>query len=77
MSKIFHDIEYFDNLYDAVKNVDGIIIITEWNEFRSLDLQKIKKIMKGNIILDTRNILDMDALSSLGFVYDNIGRIKK
>ena len=77
MSKIFHDIEYFDNLYDAVKNVDGIVIITEWNEFRSLDLQKIKKIMKGNIILDTRNILDMDELSSLGFVYDNIGRIKK
>ena len=77
MSKIFHDIEYFDNLYDAVKNVDGIVIITEWNEFRSLDLQKIKKIMKGNIILDTRNILDMDELSSLGFIYDNIGRIKK
>ena len=77
MSNIFHDIEYFDNLYDAVKNVDGIVIITEWNEFRSLDLQKIKKIMKGNIILDTRNILDMDELSSLGFVYDNIGRIKK
>ena len=77
MSKIFHDIKYFDNVYDAVKNVDGIVIITEWNEFRSLDLQKIKKIMKGNIILDTRNILDMDELSSLGFVYDNIGRIKK
>ena len=77
MSKIFHDIEYFDNIYDSVKNVDGIVIITEWNEFRSLDLQKIKKIMKGNIILDTRNILDMDELSSLGFVYDNIGRIKK
>ena len=77
MSNIFHDIEYFDNLYAAIKNVDGIVIITEWNEFRSLDLQKIKKIMKGNIILDTRNILDMDELSSLDFVYDNIGRIKK
>ena len=77
MSKIFQDIEYFDNLYDAVKNVDGIVIMTEWNEFRSLDLQKIKKIMKGDIILDTRNILDMDELSSLDFVYDNIGRIKK
>ena len=77
MSNIFHDIEYFDNLYAAIKNVDGIVIMTEWNEFRSLDLQKIKKIMKGNIILDTRNILDMDELSSLDFVYDNIGRIKK
>ena len=77
MSNIFHDIEYFDNLYAAIKNVDGIVIMTEWNEFRSLDLQKIKKIMKGNIILDTRNILDMDELSSLDFIYDNIGRIKK
>ena len=77
MSKIVDDIEYFNNLYDAVKNTDGIVIMTEWNEFRSLDLQKIKNIMKGNIILDTRNILDMDELSSLGFIYDNIGRIKK
>ena len=77
MSNIYHDIEYFDNLYAAIKNVDGIVIMTEWNEFRSLDLQKIKNIMKGNIIFDTRNILDMNELSSLGFVYDNIGRIKK
>ena len=77
MSKIVDDIEYFNNLYDAVKNTDGIVIMTEWNEFRSLDLQKIKNIMKGNIILDTRNILDMDELASLGFIYDNIGRIKK
>ena len=77
MSKIVDDIEYFNNLYDAVKNTDGIVIMTEWNEFRSLDLQKIKNIMNGNIILDTRNILDMDELASLGFIYDNIGRIKK
>ena len=77
MSNIYHDIEYFDNLNAAIKNVDGIVIMTEWNEFRSLDLQKIKNIMKGNIIFDTRNILDMNELSSLGFVYDNIGRIKK
>ena len=77
MSNIYHDIEYFDNLYATIENVDGIVIMTEWNEFRSLDLQKIKNIMKGNIIFDTRNILDMNELSSLGFVYDNIGRIKK
>ena len=77
MSNIFHDIEYFDNLYAAIENVDGIVIMTEWNEFRSMDLQRIKNIMKGNIIFDTRNILDMNELSSLGFIYDNIGRIKK
>ena len=51
--------------------------MTEWNEFRSLDLKRIKNIMRGDIILDTRNILNMDELSDLGFTYDNVGRVKK
>ena len=77
MSKIINDIEYHNDIYEAVKDVDGIVIMTEWNEFRSLDLKRIKSIMRGNIVLDTRNILSMDELSELGFVYDNVGRIKK
>ena len=77
MGKIINNINYFDNLYDAVNNVDGVVVMTEWNEFRSLDLKKIKSKMSGNIFLDTRNIISMDELSSIGFVYDNVGRIKK
>tara|TARA_B110000116_G_scaffold216299_1_gene193175 strand:- start:5570 stop:6883 length:1314 start_codon:yes stop_codon:yes gene_type:complete len=77
MSTIFKDIEYYDNIYDAIEGVDGVVIMTEWNEFRALDLEKIKNLMKNNIILDTRNILDMNQLSSLGFTYDNVGRFKK
>ena len=77
MSKIFNNIEYHNNIYDSVKDVDGIVIMTEWNEFRSLDLKRIKKNMRGDIVLDTRNILSMDELAELGFVYDNVGRIKK
>ena len=77
MSTIYKDIEYYNSLYDAVKGAEGVVIMTEWNEFRSLDLHKIKNMMSGNIILDTRNIIDMDELSSFGFSYDNIGRIKK
>jgi UDPglucose 6-dehydrogenase len=77
MSTIFKDIEYYDNIYDAIEGVDGVVIMTEWNEFRALDLEKIKNLMKNNIILDTRNILDMNQLSSLGFNYDNVGRFKK
>ena len=72
MYKIFNDIEYHNNIYDAVNGVDGIVIMTEWNEFRSLDLKRIKNIMRGDIILDTRNILNMDELSDLGFTYDNV-----
>jgi len=50
--------------------------MTEWNEFRALDLPRIKKIMKSAFILDTRNIVNMSELSDLGFIYDNVGRIK-
>ena len=77
MSTVYKDIEYYNSLYDAVEGAEGVVIMTEWNEFRSLDLHKIKNMMSGNIILDTRNIIDMDELSSFGFSYDNIGRIKK
>ena len=77
MSKIIKDINFFDNLYDAVNNVDAVVIMTEWNEFRSLDLKKVKSKMRGNIFLDTRNIISMEELSSLSFAYDNVGRMKK
>ena len=77
MAKIINSIDYFDNLIGAVNEVDAVVIMTEWNEFRSLDLKKIKSKMSGNIFLDTRNIISMDELSSLGFVYDNVGRLKK
>jgi len=76
MEKIFNNISYYNNVYETVKEVDGVVIMTEWNEFRGLDLQKIKKLMRGKVFLDTRNIVNMDELSTLGFNYDNIGRIK-
>ena len=76
MAKIIKNINYFDSLYDAVNKVDAVVIMTEWNEFRSLDLKKIKNQMNGNIFLDTRNIISMEELHSFGFSYDNIGRIK-
>ena len=76
MMKLFKNISYFDNVYDAIKGADALVIMTEWNEFRSLDLHRIKNTMKSAFILDTRNIINMPELSKLGFVYDNIGRIK-
>ena len=76
MEKIFNDIHYSDNVYDAIDGVDALVIMTEWNEFRALDLNRIKKSMRNNYVLDTRNVMNMKDLSDLGFVYDNIGRIK-
>ena len=76
MSKLFSDVSYFKDVYEAIDGVDALVIMTEWNEFRSLDLARIKKSMKGPYVLDTRNILNMIELSRLGFTYDNVGRIK-
>ena len=76
MYELFNNISYFDDVYDAVKGADALAVMTEWNEFRALDLPRIKNIMESAFILDTRNIINMSELSKLGFVYDNIGRIK-
>ena len=76
MSKLYNNISYFDDVYDAIKGTDALVIMTEWNEFRALDLSRIKNIMKSALILDTRNIVNMLELSKLGFKYDNVGRIK-
>lgn len=73
--KIFGDsIEYADNEYKAMNNSDALMILTEWNQYRSLDLEMAKKLMKGNIILDARNILEIDKAKELGFIYEGVGR---
>jgi UDPglucose 6-dehydrogenase len=75
--KKYHgDIRYFKSWQKAVKDADACIILTEWNEFRGMDLNELKSLMKTPIVLDTKNILNMDKLDSLGFVFDNLGRKK-
>jgi len=73
--KIYHsEINYFDNWQDAVDGADALIILTEWNEFRGMDLESLKSLLKTPIVLDTKNILSMQQLELLGFVFDNVGR---
>ena len=62
------------NWQDAVKDCDAVVIMTEWNEFRGMDLSKLKKLMSTPIILDTRNILNISELKKLEFKFDNVGR---
>lgn len=76
MRKEFPCIDYHSSLYDAVQGVDGIAILTEWDEFCTMDLAKVKDLVKTPILLDGRNILKVNELQELGFVYDNIGHAK-
>lgn len=67
-------VKFCDDKYEAVKNADTLIIVTEWNEYRSLDLGKIKLLMQGDIILDTRNLLAPAEVEQAGFKYVGVGR---
>ncbi|MBN2443782.1 MAG: UDP-glucose/GDP-mannose dehydrogenase family protein [Spirochaetales bacterium] len=67
-------VNYFEDEFDAIDGVDAIIICTEWNEYRNLDLERAKKHMRGNLIMDTRNVLDSERTKKLGFIYKGIGR---
>lgn len=67
-------IEYCAHEYDALKNTDALAIITEWNEFRTPDFDKMKQLMNAPVIFDGRNIYDVKTTRDLGFYYDSIGR---
>lgn len=72
--KIFPDIVYFDNPYNAVRGANGLILVTEWDEFRGVDFTQIANLMKERNIVDARNIYNPDLLRAMGFKYKGIGR---
>ncbi len=72
--RILKDVNFCSDSYAVVKDADLLIIMTEWNEFRQLDMQKIKKLMRKPVIIDARNIYDPDVMQKLGFVYKGVGR---
>ena len=65
---------YCQDAYEAATNADALLIATEWNEFRNIDLVKIKSLMKSPIIFDSRNIFEPEKMESLGFKYYGTGR---
>lgn len=72
--RLLENIEFAQNAYAAAKDSDLLILVTEWNEFRQLDLKKIKNLMKNPIFLDGRNIYDPVEMKAIGFTYVGVGR---
>jgi UDPglucose 6-dehydrogenase len=68
------NVSYCGDAYEAVSGADGLLIGTEWNEFRNVDLEKVKSSMKTPILFDVRNIFDPEKLRTLGFQYFGMGR---
>ena len=71
---IISGIEFCKSPKDAVKDASALVVLTEWNEFKQIDLVSIKKYMKGNYLFDGRNIYDPAKITSMGFVYKGVGR---
>lgn len=73
--KLMDDIVYASSAYEACKNADCLVIMTEWDEFKGADLAEIKSLMKGNTIIDLRNIYykEREKIKKLGFRYTGIG----
>jgi len=68
------DIEYAIDEYDAIKGADALVIITEWNQFRALDMEKVKSLLNSPKIADLRNIYEPEDMREIGFEYVGVGR---
>jgi UDPglucose 6-dehydrogenase len=67
-------VRFCTDAYEAATEVDGLLICTEWNEFRNLNLEKVKSLMKMPILFDVRNIFEPSRMRKMGFRYFGIGR---
>jgi UDPglucose 6-dehydrogenase len=71
---VLPEVEYGKDAYDVAKGADVLVLVTEWNQFRRLDLQRIKGLLKSPIFIDLRNVYDPDQMKRLGFNYCGVGR---
>lgn len=65
---------YMNDAYEACREADAVILMTEWNQYRALDLDKIRSSMRGNVFIDLRNVYDPAQMRKKGFVYTGVGR---
>lgn len=73
-AQLGNKIVYVENPYDAVTDVDGLCILTEWNEFKQINLAKVRQLMKTPVIIDGRNIYNLEDMKDSGFTYISTGR---
>jgi len=71
------EVEFAGDMYDAVNGADGILLATEWNEFRSLDFVRCAAMMRGDLVVDGRNIFDPEKVRLAGLRYVGVGRVRR
>ena len=69
-----NSIQYSSTIDEAIKDADAIVLMTEWNQYRGMDLKHVKSLMKGNVFIDLRNVYERDTMEKHGFKYFCVGR---
>ncbi|MDP6179503.1 MAG: UDP-glucose/GDP-mannose dehydrogenase family protein [Desulfatiglandales bacterium] len=72
--QVLNDVCYAQDKYDVAKDADALIIITEWNEFRNLDWERVKALLRSPFVIDLRNIYEPSRIKSKGLTYHSVGR---
>lgn len=72
--KLLPGVTWCTDAYDAIKGADAAVLITEWNQFRALNLRRVKTLMKRPVMVDLRNVYDPEEMAMAGFIYSCIGR---
>ncbi|MDE0284308.1 MAG: UDP-glucose/GDP-mannose dehydrogenase family protein [Gammaproteobacteria bacterium] len=65
---------YFDDIYAALSGADAVVLMTEWNTYRGMDLERIKRTLRGNVFIDLRNVYEPELMRTAGFDYHCVGR---
>jgi UDPglucose 6-dehydrogenase len=71
---VLKDVKYCQDAYETAKDADAVVLLTEWNEFKQLDLERLRTVMKRPIFVDGRNLYDNDVMADAGLTYLPIGR---
>ena len=74
--KIFPGVEFASDAYEAAADADALVIVTEWDQFRALDLDKVAELLRGKVLVDLRNVYDRRDAEEAGLAYQGIGRGK-
>jgi UDPglucose 6-dehydrogenase len=72
--KLMPDLTYCHDAYDCMTGADALVIITEWNEFRALNLTRVKQLLQQPVVVDLRNVYNAEEMATVGFRYSSIGR---
>ena len=67
------EITLCNGAYETIQGCDAMVLVTEWNEFRTLDLQRVKQALRSPVVLDCRNVYEREKMLELGFRYDCFG----